>query len=211
MQQWYQCPNCGAQVALGVRFCGNCRTQLNWPTQQQEPPYYQQQPSHYQQQRYGYSGQQIKKKRSKTWLIVLGSVFACIVLISVIVGISGGGEPSSLPNGTEITPIIVNAEQLCKAYDANQIAADAMYKNKILKVSGVIEDIGRDLFDYPEVKLYGTEYSTRRYTVQCIFSTQNEYLVTQLSKGQSVTIQGTCDGREMFLYAISLKNCTIVK
>lgn len=37
MQQWYQCPRCGAPVAFGVRFCGNCRTQLNWPTQQQQP------------------------------------------------------------------------------------------------------------------------------------------------------------------------------
>lgn len=35
MQQWYQCPNCGAPVALGVRFCGNCGVQLNWPAQQQ--------------------------------------------------------------------------------------------------------------------------------------------------------------------------------
>lgn len=34
MQQQYQCPNCGGQVAFSMRFCGNCGTQLNWPTQQ---------------------------------------------------------------------------------------------------------------------------------------------------------------------------------
>jgi hypothetical protein len=34
MQQWYQCPTCGGQVAFGTRFCGNCGVQLNWPTQQ---------------------------------------------------------------------------------------------------------------------------------------------------------------------------------
>jgi len=61
MQQWYQCPNCGAPVAFGVRFCGNCGTQLNWPTQEQAqppsqyqqriqpPPVYQQLPSYQQQ------------------------------------------------------------------------------------------------------------------------------------------------------------------
>jgi hypothetical protein len=51
MQQWYKCPKCGAQVAFGTRFCGNCQTQLNWPTQPQ--PQYQpppQQPAQYQQQ-----------------------------------------------------------------------------------------------------------------------------------------------------------------
>lgn len=42
MQQWYQCPRCGAPVAFEARFCVNCRTQLNWPTQQQPPPQYQQ-------------------------------------------------------------------------------------------------------------------------------------------------------------------------
>ena len=38
MQQSYQCSNCGAPVALGMRFCGNCGLQLNWPTQQQLQP-----------------------------------------------------------------------------------------------------------------------------------------------------------------------------
>ena len=58
MQQWYQCPNCGVQVAFGTPSCPNCRTQLNWPTQQQPPPQYQQpgQTPQYQQQ-VGYSQQ----------------------------------------------------------------------------------------------------------------------------------------------------------
>ena len=45
MQHQYQCSNCGAPVAFGMRFCGNCGLQLNWPTQQQTqpPPNYQQQ------------------------------------------------------------------------------------------------------------------------------------------------------------------------
>jgi hypothetical protein len=29
MQQQYQCPSCGALVAFGLRFCGNCGTELN--------------------------------------------------------------------------------------------------------------------------------------------------------------------------------------
>ena len=34
MQQMYSCPNCGAQIAFGVRFCGNCGTAVSWPEQQ---------------------------------------------------------------------------------------------------------------------------------------------------------------------------------
>ncbi len=51
MQQLYQCSNCGAAVAFGMRFCGSCGLQLNWPTQQQVQPtpqyqQYSQQPVH---------------------------------------------------------------------------------------------------------------------------------------------------------------------
>jgi len=35
MSQWFSCPNCGSPIAFGVRFCSNCGTGLNWPTQQQ--------------------------------------------------------------------------------------------------------------------------------------------------------------------------------
>ena len=52
MQQWYQCPRCGASVAFGAGFCNNCGTQLNWPTQppQHQPPPQHQQTPYYQQQ-----------------------------------------------------------------------------------------------------------------------------------------------------------------
>jgi len=39
MQQWYQCPSCGATVAFGIKFCGNCGAQLNWPVGQQHKEY----------------------------------------------------------------------------------------------------------------------------------------------------------------------------
>jgi uncharacterized membrane protein YhaH (DUF805 family) len=36
MQQWYKCPNCGAPVAFGVKFCGNCGAQITGAIQQPE-------------------------------------------------------------------------------------------------------------------------------------------------------------------------------
>jgi hypothetical protein len=101
MQQWYQCPRCGAPVAFGVGFCNNCGTQLNWPTQPQyqpppqhpaQTPYYQQQyqqqyqepqqPGDYQQQ------PEPPKKKSKIGiislaiiLVALAAVGSCVVCI----------------------------------------------------------------------------------------------------------------------------------
>ena len=45
MQQWYQCSRCNAQVAFGVKFCGNCGMQLNWQQTQPSPVYQQRQQS----------------------------------------------------------------------------------------------------------------------------------------------------------------------
>ena len=62
MQQTYQCPNCGAPVAFGVKFCTNCGTSLNWHAQQhpQSPPVYQQS-----QQQWGYEHGQAKVEQEK--------------------------------------------------------------------------------------------------------------------------------------------------
>ena len=69
MQQQYQCPRCGIPVASGSRFCDNCGTQLNYPTQQQmtkTPPTYPQ--------------QQQQKMRIITGILV-AVVIALVVLI----------------------------------------------------------------------------------------------------------------------------------
>ncbi|MGD0352357.1 MAG: zinc ribbon domain-containing protein [Dehalococcoidia bacterium] len=108
MQQWYQCPNCGAPVAFGVRFCGHCRTQLNWPAQQQPQP-----PSQYQQQSVGWQahqqqagyGQQIENQRKKKspWLIVGLGVMTLVLLIGGIacaVGMTSQGTAPSTPPST---------------------------------------------------------------------------------------------------------------
>lgn len=83
MQQWYQCPNCGAPVAFGVRFCGNCRIQLNWPTQQQSqpPPIFQEK----QQQEYYWQGQKSTQPSGKNLLLIGLVAFMAILLLG------GGG------------------------------------------------------------------------------------------------------------------------
>jgi hypothetical protein len=73
MQQWYQCPNCGAQVASGMRFCGTCGMQLNWPTQLTPLP------SVYQQ------FQQPRRESKKTSPSLIG----CLALIAIMFLVGG--------------------------------------------------------------------------------------------------------------------------
>ena len=83
MQSQYQCPNCGDQVAFGVKFCGNCGTQLNWPTQPQyqPPPQYQQQ---YQQsgQAAQYQQAEPSKKKTNMWLVGFLAFIGIVILIA---------------------------------------------------------------------------------------------------------------------------------
>ncbi|MBM3142972.1 MAG: zinc ribbon domain-containing protein [Chloroflexi bacterium] len=103
MQQWYQCPRCGAPVAFGCRFCTNCGTQLNWPTQQQTqpPPVYQQS-----QQQWNYSYRQPRKEPKKA----SSSLISCLGLIGIVFLIGGaifalrGPAPIQPPPVTERQP-----------------------------------------------------------------------------------------------------------
>jgi len=101
MRQQFQCPRCGAQVAFGARFCGNCQTPLNWPTQPQPPAQYQQPPPQYQQQYQqqpqqpasGYQQQSgPPKKKTNVWLM---GCLGMIVLAAVIGGIALAVSTSS--------------------------------------------------------------------------------------------------------------------
>ncbi|MFC2050013.1 zinc ribbon domain-containing protein [Chloroflexota bacterium] len=105
MQQWYQCPNCGAPVAFGVGFCGNCGAQLNWLTQQTQPP-----PPYPEQQRQGdyRYGQQIPKPR-KTNPLLIGGVALIVIVLLVVGGVFAFDRfsqdtPSNNPPPTQETP-----------------------------------------------------------------------------------------------------------
>jgi hypothetical protein len=104
MQQWYQCPQCGAQVAFGTPSCPNCRTQLNWPTQQQPPP----QPPQYQQPQ----PQDVKKTNKKNATIGCGVLLVIVILLAVGIGTCLGGSEDS-----ETTEVTLNAKVV---YDDGQ-------------------------------------------------------------------------------------------
>jgi len=133
MQQWYQCPQCGAPVAFGVKFCGNCRTQLNWPAQQQQPPPQyqppqyqppQQPPPQYQQPQQQWSGYQQqpeppKKKKTNVWLIGCLGLIVLAAIIGGIVLATGASLPEASPSTSPPTTITA-AEQAYALVVADQ-------------------------------------------------------------------------------------------
>ena len=97
----------------------------------------------------------------------------------------------------------VSAQQLASAYKDNEVAGDERYKGKIIAVTGVVDSIGKDILDTPYVVLSsGERFSITG--VQCMFGDEHKSQLAALSKGQTVTIVGECEGKMM---NVLLKNC----
>lgn len=116
----------------------------------------------------------------------------------------GCGQDIS-PKQTDVL-IEVTAWDLYDAYQENEIAADALYDGKVLKVTGVIDDIGKDFLDIPYIVLTDGGLFTLG-GVQCYFNEQHEPELALLNKGEIVTVIGECDG---YLFYVSLNDCVLV-
>jgi len=84
----------------------------------------------------------------------------------------------------------ITASDLYRAYSSNEVAADEKYKSKKLAVTGVIENISKDALNDPFISL---EIGYLK-TVNCYFSDKDTKVISQLSKGQNITIVGECNG-----------------
>ena len=102
--------------------------------------------------------------------------------------------------------ISVTAEELCSAYKDNEAAADALYKNKILEVTG-----RRELTGATGIDSDGNPYTTISCEglsggIRCWFSPEDVLEITKL--GTEVTIRGRCYGYSM--WTVLLGECSAV-
>lgn len=99
--------------------------------------------------------------------------------------------------------IEISAQDLANAYESNEVKADQDYKNKQLKITGIVKDIGKDILNDMYVSLEdGKEYSI--LSVQCFFEKSSSDKLASLKKGDSITIVGKCTGK---LMNVLVKNC----
>ena len=115
-------------------------------------------------------------------------------------------SPTTPTEPAEPEYIEISSKDLLAAYEENGVAADNAYKNKLLKVTGPVDNIDKDIFDHAYVTLRGTEkYSL--VTVQCYFDNDNLDGIAQLKPDDVVTIIGVCEGSNL---TVSLENCDLV-
>ena len=130
-----------------------------------------------------------------------------VVVIFSIIAIASTEETIEVDIAGKSPEVTVSAYEIYQAYEANEVAADLKYKEKVIQVSGVVESIGTDFMDTIYVSLsVGDEYEIS--SVQCFFADSHKADAASLSKGQRVTIKGLGDG---YLMNVLLRGCTLVK
>ena len=136
--------------------------------------------------------------------ILKNTLSAGVLAIFIILG---GGSLDTDGDAEKIsvaTPdYVLSANKLFKEYDKNSVAADAKYEDKIVVVSGTIQNIGKDIMDTAYLVIGGTGFLDG---VQCMLPTGQESLVARVSKGQYVTLKGKVSGQIMG--NVIVKNCS---
>jgi hypothetical protein len=134
-------------------------------------------------------------------------IFA-IVAIILLSNISCIPFNNSLSTPKE--PIRVYAKEFSWEYKRNEAAADTKYKDKVLEVNGVINNIqikGNNIYDIPCVSL--TDGSDNASSgVLCFFDKSYEPQIAQLSRWQKITIWARVDryNKNNLVY---LKDCSM--
>ncbi len=147
-------------------------------------------------------------------------VWAVAVVLLIIIGSSGDSSQTTktatdTPEAEKVevaevaeVALEVTATKLIADYKANEISADSTYKDKQVKVTGVVGSIAKDILDNPYVTLTDeTQYGIE--SVQCYFSKADQANLANVTKDTRITLQGRVSGKS--LTNVLVKECSIAQ
>jgi tRNA_anti-like len=154
-----------------------------------------------------------------------GAVGALIIIAAIAPARKTREEPSPKPTETTVAPstsqttapkappdappkatpeLTVDARKLWSDYEANEVAADARYKDKILRVTGVVASIDKDFLDNIIIHLRSpNEFMNTMAKLEESETSK----AAALSKGTKVELLCKCKGR--LLGSPNLDDCTV--
>jgi len=112
----------------------------------------------------------------------------------------GGGAAKATE---KVTAIVVGAEELWAAYDANEVAADTQYKGKWLLVTGQLKSIDKNITDDVVLQL---ATKNEFLSVSATLADSEKSAAATLEKGVQITVVCIGDG---YLLGPRLKKCRL--
>jgi hypothetical protein len=146
-------------------------------------------------------------------LSVILLVVIAVLITTIYCHINSHAAKVSNPNEVVVTepkrktPLVyrpVSARDLRVSYNSNGVAADKMFKDQPVEVSGVVNRIDV-ISGVPFVCLDTGDPSC---DVQCCFDNNSVDVLASLKKGQKVVVRGICRGRAL-LGNILLEECSM--
>lgn len=180
-----KCPECGKDVSDSAVSCPNCGKPLQ-ATQKLSDPTPAPAPQ--------------KKKKGIFKKIIIGIVviFVGLFVLGMLVGDDKKTSSSvaSQASAPKEDVFVVSVEDICNAYKNNEVAADKIFKGNLVQITGIVDDVKKDIMDSLYVTLK-RQYEFDFCQPQCFFDDEYEDQLANLRKGQKVTIIGRVDGLMM--------------
>lgn len=124
---------------------------------------------------------------------IISIIGILVILAAVGSGMNGNkNEPANAPVVAEQKEKVIEVDyrKLHKDYMDNAIKADSIYKDKLLRLTGTVSSIDREIsgesyvtFDIEVLK-----------NVRITFKKEEESKVAELKKGQKIAVEGMCKG-----------------
>jgi hypothetical protein len=147
----------------------------------------------------------VEKKSVKFILRLFLFIFFLFVVVKACTYHPLESEQSSSNQSPEqIKPIKISASELFNAYENNEVAADNNFEDKVVIISGKVDEIGKDIMDNPYITFYRGEYAFSH--VQCMFDDENELM--HLSRLDPIRVKGVVSGK--VAGSVLVRHCTTV-
>lgn len=153
--------------------------------------------------------EKVKKPLYKRWWV-------WVVAVIIVLGVAGNlseknnntSTSGNTPTNTEKTAkvetpeIVIDADELAKAFEENEIKANQDYKGKLAEITGTVKSIDEML---GSTFIVLSEKDFEIVNVQCFFSDKEQInKIAEISKGDKVTVIGKIDGKSI---NVSVKDC----
>ena len=230
------CTGCGTPVEAGQPPAQQTAPPAPAPQGGTVPPYQHaptaQQPTQIPQQPVQYQSYTAPEKtpfyKKKAFLIAAGVLLFMVIIGSLMEdnnppsgGEQAGGEnkpvaqselkTASAEKKSKGPAVRVSSVDLFRAYNENEVAADKKYRDKMIEVSGTIQEIGKDLLtDEPNVRLSSGENDMGITSVSCTFRSEHSDELAELKKGQQITLRGKGAGFNIGI-EVMVHYCEVVK
>lgn len=150
------------------------------------------------------------KKMPKKLSVIhwIGIVLLGMITLAVLSGNKNSHQAATSASGSS-KPVEhatdVKIHQILSDYKNNEVNADNKYKGKLIRVTGLVDDIKKDFTDSLYVTI-GTGAEFEIPVIQAFFDDTKNNQLAQLQKGQNITVTCRVDGLMMNVLA---KDCSL--